>query len=67
MTRSVNLAVHIECELGDEYFADWNNLSPAVQAFWNEATEQPHCEGSGNMGIWCNGCPFCHYFEVDDQ
>lgn len=66
-SRKLDLHVHIECGLADEYFVDWKTLTPAAQQFWNNQRETPHCEGSGTMGVHCSGCAFVKYFEVDED
>jgi len=65
MSRIAEVNIVIECALGQEYFEDWNDLSPIVQAFWDEETRQPNCEGSGQMGTICEHCPFCNSFDEE--
>lgn len=68
MSRSQNFDLSITCDLDDEYFADWNDMSPELQAFWTATDKQPGCEGSGAITpINCDGCPFCKHYEVDES
>lgn len=57
----------IRCALDDEYFQDWNKLSPELKAFWDESENTCNCDGDGEMGTWCDGCPFCDIFEVEPE
>lgn len=66
MTRTQEFELTIRCKLDDEYFGDWDELSPEIQKFWDETNLQSHCEGQGGIGAWCHGCPFCGDFEVEE-
>ena len=67
MARDTDLTLIIRCKLNDEYFQEWNNLSPELQAFWDEPQNACNCEGTGEMSTWCHGCPFCQIFEIETQ
>ena len=66
MTREQQISLDIQCNLDDEYFGDWDELTPEIQEFWNNSSDGTHCEGGGNMGTWCEGCHFCGRFDEDD-
>jgi hypothetical protein len=66
--RTQHVHIEIECSLDQEYFLDWESLSPEAKAFWTKAqqdSKQSNCEGQGGMGWWCQGCPFCNRFNAD--
>jgi hypothetical protein len=65
MSRNETFTLTIECALEDEYFDEWNDLSPELQNFWSKEENFTNCEGSGEMGTYCTGCPFCNLFELD--
>lgn len=65
MSRQQDFEMNVECVLDDEYFLDWDDLSPELKEFWHRAVQQPSCEGSGRIGVWCDDCPFCGKFEVE--
>lgn len=67
MPRTQTFTTEITCELDDEYFGDWDSLSPEIQKFWDDTTLQSHCEGQGGMGAWCHRCPWCKSYEVDEE
>ena len=67
MSRNIDLMLMIRCKLDDEYFQDWNSLSPEIQQFWDEPENYCNCEGSGEMSTWCNDCPFCQIFEIETE
>lgn len=62
--RKQEFDVTVECELGDEYFLDWDELPDEIKKFWETTTLQSLCEGEGVMGVGCYGCPFCKEFNV---
>lgn len=55
------------CQLGEEYFADWNDLPQKLKDFWNENDDTPGCEGSGEMGLCCCDCPYKQFIEIEEE
>lgn len=65
--RTKLFSVEVTCKLGDEYFADWNELSPEIKEFWEKTELQSNCEGEGWMGSGCYECPFCDNFDEEES
>lgn len=65
MSRTETFNLEITCELDNEYFGDWDSLSPEIKAFWDKAHQKPHCEGEGVIGTWCRHCPWCANFDAE--
>jgi hypothetical protein len=63
--RTEQLVIDIDCELDDEYFGEWDLLTPEIQAFWEDPSHKCNCEGSGVMSSLCADCPFCSEYEVE--
>jgi hypothetical protein len=63
MSRGASIVIEIECELDEDWFVDWDELTSVQKAMF--AVRHPHCEGSGKMAAYCDGCPFCTHFDVD--
>lgn len=63
--RDATLTLDITCKLDAEYFAEWESLTDEIKAFWED--ESCNCEGSGVIGFWCHGCPFCLRFDEEIQ
>ena len=64
--RKAEVILEIVCRLSEEFFGDWEDLTPEQQSVFQNDTAQ--CDGSGAMGTWCDGCAFCIIFdeEADD-
>lgn len=67
MTRTQDFNLTVRCELDDEYFQDWNSLSPELKAFWDELNNICNCDGTGEMSTWCKNCVFCEVFEIEES
>jgi len=61
MTRKAEITVYhdIWCNLEDEMFVP--DLTPEQDEFFKEEGGT-NCEGSGEMGQWCEGCNHCFAF-----
>lgn len=67
MTRELYIDVRVECTLDDNWFSEWEDLPPDLQAWWELQTETPRCEGSGHMGVHCIGCHFAGEHDYEEQ
>lgn len=66
--REQQFELYIRCQLDREYFADWEEMSPEVRAFWEKKETAPtRCDGGGNMGSWCQRCTYCSLYEIDEE
>jgi len=51
----------ITCELNQEYFEVWKDLTAERRAIFEAYPTR--CDGSGAMGTWCESCEFCYLYE----
>lgn len=68
MGRSEFFELEIRCKLSSEYFEDFDLLPENLKEFWNEQSDNnvlSNCEGNGEIGLWCQDCPFCTKFGID--
>ena len=56
--REQTLYVRIVCDATKDVFAkDWQDILPKNRSIIVE-NNGIGCEGTGNVGLYCNGCPF---------
>ncbi len=59
--RKRALYVEIICNAPEDVFSeDWRDILPDHQNIIVE-NSGIGCEGTGNIGLYCNGCPFTDY------
>ena len=52
---------YIDCRAPEELFADdWEDLSPAAQAWYAVKGHHLPCEGQGDPGMYCDGCRYAN-------
>jgi len=63
--RKGTTTLEIVCELNEEYFAPWEELTDEQKAIFEK--KQTRCEGIGLFGWWCTMCDFLHDVEIVDN
>ena len=58
------IEVTVVCELDQEYFAPWEDLTLEQQAIFKKRST--NCDGVGYLSQGCVGCDFCHDTELED-
>ena len=64
MSRTAIVKLIIICELDQEYFAPWDELSPEQQAIFTDRSCK--CDDENDFGPFCIDCDFCENWELLD-
>ncbi len=59
--RNHSIVIDITCELNQEYFGVWKDLTDERRTMFEDFPT--HCDGGGVMGEWCRNCKFCYTYE----
>jgi len=55
----------IGCHAPDEIFGEWETLSKRVQDWYTTLHPKLPCEGTGNIHLYCDDCPFSEIYDND--
>lgn len=65
MSRTSVVAFEVTCGAPDDMFLPWEEVSDDTKVLIDFAGPT-NCDGGGNMGWWCIGCPYCGKYELID-
>lgn len=64
--RQERFTLTVCCKLAEGAFTlPFDELAPELQELFERY--KTNCGEGGDLGSWCDGCPFCILFEEDEE